>query len=180
MRNAIWTWYIRTLGSRKLEKYAGSVIAASYQLQTITSMRKFIFWAPRILSIIFILFLALFSLDILDGNYGFWGTILGLFMHNIPSLILLAVLLISWKYEIVGGIAFILAGLLYIYLTIFRNDPFEWYYLSWSMIISGPAFLIGILFLIGWFKKKHEFRIADERYIIRSGFEIQYSIFLFT
>lgn len=116
---------------------------------------KFIFWTPRILAIIFILFLMLFSLDIFGMGYGFWDTIVGLFMHNIPVFILSVVLLISWKYEIVGGIAFILAGLLYIWLIISRNSTFEWYYLSWSLIIAGPAFLVGILFLTGWFKKNH-------------------------
>lgn len=114
---------------------------------------KFIYWAPRILSIIFILFLSLFSLDIFDGNYGFWGTVVGLFMHNIPSLALLVVLLISWKYEIVGGIAFILAGLAYI-AVLFLSPNFEWYMAFWSVPISGPAFIVGILFLVGWFKKK--------------------------
>ena len=113
---------------------------------------KFIYWTPRILSIIFILFLALMSLDVFSGELSFWQTVLGLFMHNIPVFILLIVLLISWKYEIVGGIAFILAGLLYIIL-LFRN-PFEWYMLSWAIQISGIAFLIGILFFINWFKKK--------------------------
>ena len=83
---------------------------------------KFVYWTPRILSIIFIFFLALMSLDVFEGNYGFWGTITGLFMHNIPAMILLIVLIISWKYEIVGGIAFILAGLLYI-ITLVTN-PF--------------------------------------------------------
>jgi len=120
-------------------------------------INKFIYWIPRILAIIFILFLAMFSLDIFEGNYGFWGTILGLLMHNIPTFILLVVLLISWKHEIVGGIAFILAGILYMIglaITMFMNSPFQWYYLSWSSIIAGPAFFIGILFLVGWFKKK--------------------------
>lgn len=117
---------------------------------------KFIFWTPRILSIIFILFLTLFSLDIFSMNLGFWETILGLFMHNIPSILLTIILIISWKHEIVGGITFILAGLFYI-LLILRNG-FEWYMLSWSLTISGPAFLIGILFLIGWFKKKNKKR----------------------
>jgi len=73
-------------------------------------------------------------------------------MHNIPSLILLAVLIISWKYEIFGGIVFILAGLFYIFLLLFRAQ-FEWYMLSWIIIVAGPAFLIGILFIIGWVKK---------------------------
>ena len=74
----------------------------------------------------------MFSLDIFDGNYGFWGTVLGLFMHNIPVFILLIVLLVSWKREIVGGVAFILAGityLLFILINIIKTG-FEWYYLS--------------------------------------------------
>jgi len=115
-------------------------------------INKFIYWTPRILCILFIAFLALFSLDIFDLKLGFWQTVLGLFMHNIPSLILLVVLLISWKYEIVGAIAFFLAGLLYIIMLLM--NPFEWYMLSWMLTIAGPAFLIGILFLINWMKKE--------------------------
>ena len=116
---------------------------------------KFIYWAPRILSIIFILFLALFSLDVFEGNYGFWETIAGLFMHNIPAMILLIVLIISWKREIVGGIGFILAGIAHMTSSIIRETIDPWYMaFAISLVIDGPAFLIGILFLIGWFKKK--------------------------
>jgi hypothetical protein len=77
-------------------------------------------------------------------------------MHNIPVFILMAILIISWKYEIVGGIAFILAGIFYItqLLVTAITTGFEWYYLSWAVQISGIAFLIGILFLMNWFKKK--------------------------
>ena len=77
-------------------------------------------------------------------------------MHNIPTIILLIALIISWKYEIVGGIGFIIAGILYIGFIIANliKTGFEWYYLAWAMQISGVAFLIGILFLIGWFKKR--------------------------
>jgi len=119
-------------------------------------INKYLYWTPRILSIIFILFLALFSLDIFEMNLGFWGTILGLFMHSLSSLFLLIILVISWKYEIVGGIFFILAGLLYI-LFLLRN-PFELYMIAWALQISGIAFLIGILFLINWVKKKRKSR----------------------
>jgi len=114
---------------------------------------KYLYWTPRILAILFILFLAMFSLDIFEGNYGFWGTILGLIMHNIPVFILIIVLIISWKHEIVGGIIFILAGLFYI-ITLLMNPQLEWYMLSWSLLIAGPAFLIGILFLLNWKFKK--------------------------
>lgn len=95
----------------------------------------------------------MFSLDIFQPGLTAWQITIGLFMHNIPVLILLIFLIISWKYEIVGGIVFILAGLLYIFLLI-TSSHFEWYMLIWSLTISGPAFLIGILFMINWFQKK--------------------------
>lgn len=121
------------------------------------NVNKFIYWAPRILSILFILFLMMFSLDIFDMKLNFWGTLLGLFMHNIPAFILIAVLVIAWKHELVGAIAFAVAGLLYILrttITIINSGMPRWIILSWSLTIAGPAFLVGILFLINWLKKK--------------------------
>ena len=93
------------------------------------------------------------SLDVISPELSFQQIAIGLFMHNIPVFILTAVLLISWKYEIVGGIVFILAGLLYI-LMLAMNSKFEWYMLSWSVTIAGPAFIIGILFLKNWLQKR--------------------------
>jgi hypothetical protein len=120
-------------------------------------INKFIYWTPRILSIMFICFLALFSLDVFSPGLSFWQIVIGLFMHNIPVFILLIILLISWKREIVGGIAFISAGLLYIAIMLasISKHSFEWYMLSYSFIIAGPAFLIGILFIVNWVKKKN-------------------------
>lgn len=80
-------------------------------------------------------------------------------MHNLPSLILFIVLIVAWKREIVGGIVFILAGLAYLALIMIgglRDANFEWYMLSYSFIIAGPAFFIGILFLIGWKRREKE------------------------
>lgn len=118
-------------------------------------INKLIYWTPRILSIIFILFLALFSLDIFDMHLDFWGTVVGLFMHNIPVIILSFILVLSWKYEIVGGISFILAGIAYTAMILINasGNGFEWYMISYSLIIAGPAFVIGTLFLINWAKR---------------------------
>jgi hypothetical protein len=116
------------------------------------NVSKFVYWTPRILSILFLAFLVLFSFDVFGNGYTFWQTVAALLIHNIPVFFLLAVLIISWKYEIVGGIAFILAGLFYLVMESLRQP---WYtVISWSMIIAGPAFLIGILFLVNWFKKR--------------------------
>ena len=121
----------------------------------VKKISKFVYWIPRILSILFILFLALFSLDVFESASSLGDILIGLFMHNIPVFILVIVLSISWKYEIVGGIAFILAGIAHLTSSIIRETLDPWYMaLAISLVIDGPAFLIGILFLIGWFKKK--------------------------
>lgn len=109
---------------------------------------KFVYWTPRVLSIALVLFLMVFSLDVFDENLGFWQTVLGLFMHNLPSLVLAIIIWISWKYEIVGGVAFILAGLAHLVLSITRGGVA-------FLIIDVPAFLVGILFLISWFKRNN-------------------------
>jgi len=117
---------------------------------------KGIYWTPRILSIIFILFLAMFSLDVFSMEASFGQIMLGLLIHNIPVLILIIILVFAWKYELVGGIAFILAGLLYACLVLVTagRDGFQWYYLAWVLQISGIAFIIGALWLVNWYKKK--------------------------
>jgi hypothetical protein len=119
---------------------------------------KLLFWTPRILGIIFVLFLMMFSLDVLQPGLTAWQIAIGLLIHNIPALFLLIILIISWKHEIVGGIVFILAGLFYI-LMLAMNPKFEWYMLSWSATIAGPAFLTGILFIMNW-RKKHNHKVA--------------------
>ncbi|MDD5193152.1 MAG: hypothetical protein PHF67_01055 [Candidatus Nanoarchaeia archaeon] len=116
---------------------------------------KWLYWSPRILSILFLLFLALFSLDIFDGCNDFFTCLLGLFMHNIPVLILAVLLWISWKRELIGAIVFALAGLLYIAQLLFNSamDGFQWYYLVWSLQIAGPAFVVAFLWYLNWKRK---------------------------
>ena len=112
-----------------------------------TSIKKFVFWTPRILSIIFALFLALFAFDVFNAEYNIWQTMLALIMHLIPTFTILIVLAISWHREWIGGILFIAFGIYYIITAWGKFD------LSAYFLISGPLFLIGILFLINWFYK---------------------------
>ncbi len=118
-----------------------------------SSVSKYIYWLPRILGILFVLFLMLFSLDVFQPGVNPGEIALGLFIHNIPALLLLSILIISWKYEIVGGVAFTLAGLFYAIMMAKESD-FKWYMLSWIATVSGPALLVGILFTFGWINKK--------------------------
>ena len=82
---------------------------------------KFIYWTPRILSILFILFLAMFSLDVIEPGRSIGDIIIGLIMHNIPVFILTGLLVIAWKHEAVGAVTFISAGVLYSGLTVEKS-----------------------------------------------------------
>lgn len=112
-----------------------------------TSIKKFVFWTPRILSILFALLLSLFALDVFGAGYNFWQTLLALFLHLIPTFVILIVLAVSWRQEWIGGVLFITFGIYYIVAAWGK------FVLSVYFLISGPLFLIGILFLISWFYK---------------------------
>lgn len=119
-------------------------------------INKFVYWTPRILTIMFLCFLSVFSMDVISPELSFWQIVAGLFIHNIPVFLLLIILIISWKREIVGGVAFIIIGILFMARmlgTIILNR-FELEALS-QLILAGPAFLIGILFVINWRKRRN-------------------------
>jgi hypothetical protein len=109
----------------------------------IKPLKQILFWTPRIAGILYILFLSLFALDIFDMQLGFWGTIVGLFMHLIPSILLTAAIIVAWKWEWVGAVLFI--GWAIWYVTFMRG--FDWIA---YVLISGLPALIGLLFLAGW------------------------------
>jgi len=105
-----------------------------------------LYWLPRILGILFICFISLFSLDVF-GEYKFPEILLALFMHLLPSIILLVVLIVAWKWEKIGGWIFVAMGIIF---TIFFNT-----YESFSgfFLISFPILIIGILFLLNGRKR---------------------------
>lgn len=115
---------------------------------------NFVYWTPRILSILVICFLSLFSLDIFDSAVGFKEIAIGLFMHNIPSIVLLLITIVAWKHEIVGTVAFALAGLAYAILVFGGAGEFWYTRILWVVNLSGPAFLIAGLYYVGWRRRK--------------------------
>ncbi|MBM3328534.1 MAG: hypothetical protein FJY67_03550 [Calditrichaeota bacterium] len=106
-----------------------------------------LFWAPRILTIAFALFLALFALDATQETSGLWEGIGATLIHLLPTSTILLILVAAWRWEWIGALLYVAAGVAYIVLF-----PPARQHLSWILTISGPAFLIGILFLFNWFK----------------------------
>ncbi len=109
-----------------------------------TSLKRFLFWTPRVLCLLFAGFISLFALDVLGGGHGFWETVLALLMHLVPTALVLILLAVSWRWEWIGGVAFPALGLLYL---INFWGKFHW---SAYALIAGPMFLVGALFLVNW------------------------------
>jgi di/tricarboxylate transporter len=111
-------------------------------------MNKTLFWTPRILTIIFILFLGLFALDVFEGDQSLIKKLGGFLIHLIPNFVLILVLIVSWKQEWVGTIAYTIVGIIYI-VMFWGRFPFVTY-----LTISGPLFLIAVLFWLNWINRK--------------------------
>ncbi len=109
-----------------------------------TSTKRLLFWTPRVLCILFAMFLSLFALDVFSEGYGFWETILALLIHLVPVYIVVIALVIAWRWEWVGAILFIASALFYL---VWSWGRFHW---SAYLGISGPLVLLGLLFLFNW------------------------------
>jgi hypothetical protein len=108
-------------------------------------VKRLLFWSPRVLCIAFAVFLSLFALDVFSEGLGVAKTILALSIHLIPTAFIVVVLAVSWRWEWVGGVLYIAAGIGYLIAA--RHHP------SWVVVISGPLFLVGALFLLNWSKR---------------------------
>ncbi|NMB61783.1 MAG: hypothetical protein GYA18_05525 [Chloroflexi bacterium] len=104
-------------------------------------MKKFLYWLPRVIGIGVIIFYSLFALDVFDGESNLGEMLLGFLIHMIPAFILIAVLLVAWKWELLGGILYLATGTFYIYMT-------RGMYWMVYLYIGGPLFLSGILFML--------------------------------
>ena len=75
-------------------------------------------------------FLALFALDAVNP------------IHLLPSLLVLAIVALGWKFDWVGAIGFTALAFLYAAMV--------WGRLDWVSVISTPLLLVGLLFCASW------------------------------
>jgi len=88
-------------------------------------------------------FLSLFALDAIEHGKGIGQVLLALAIHLIPSLVLVAVVLLAWRRPWVGACLFGAAALGYA-LMVGRT------HLDWIAVISGPLLLTAVLYFLSW------------------------------
>lgn len=107
---------------------------------------RLLYWSPRILSILFAVFLSLFALDVFSEAHGFWPTALALAIHLAPAIVVLVVLALAWRREWIGSALFSLAAVFYAVRVLPRH-------LDWAIVIALPLLVIASLFLASWIER---------------------------
>lgn len=109
-----------------------------------------IYWSSRILSLLLVAFVFLFSLDVFEIEASFWNLMLGFLMHNIPVIILLISIIIGWKMEIIPSITFLIGTIILIIIN--TDGNFDSIIYGLPIVIPGIA--VSVLYFLSWFYKK--------------------------
>jgi hypothetical protein len=111
-------------------------------------------WIPRILCILAILFISMFALDAFNPDYTPWQQVQALFIHLIPTWVLIVLLVVAWKWELAGGIVLMALALgftPFVYLHNYAMNHSVWISLSVILVINFPFLVTGALFVLSHF-----------------------------
>ncbi len=118
---------------------------------------KIIHWVPRVLCIIAVIFISMFAFDSFSPDRTFLQNIGSLLMHLLPSFVLIAILILAWKWELAGGILFTVLGVVatpFIYNLNFQRTHSASTSFTVVLAITLPFVIIGILFIVSHYMKK--------------------------
>jgi hypothetical protein len=125
-----------------------------------TTSEKIFHWSPRIIGILAILFISLFAADAFAPGLTIWKQLFDFIMHLIPSFVLLIFLIIAWKWELAGGIIFVVTGLVLSPFVFILNHTRNHFSVGTSlgiiMMITFPFIVVGILFIISHLLKRKD------------------------
>jgi len=120
---------------------------------------KIIHWIPRIICILAILLVSMFAFDVFSPDLTIWQQILALLIHLIPSFILIAILIVAWKWEKIGGIILTVTGVILFILVFNINYRQRNFSLTQSLInvsiLCLPFIIAGVLFIVSY-NRKHK------------------------
>lgn len=111
-------------------------------------------WIARILCIAAICFITLFSFDVFEPGIPLGQQLLGFLIHNIPSFILIGLLIVAWKWELIGGALIALIGLLlapYVYTHNYSMNHSVSMSMSIVALINLPFIIVGVLFILSYY-----------------------------
>jgi len=118
-------------------------------------MKQILHYSPRILSILFCLFIMMFSFDVFDGNSTIPEMLIGFIMHNLPVFGMAIITFFAWNNDLIGGVGFIGISLFFFFLVSSNMNNEGGIINPAVIIISLPALLISALYFIN-FRYNHK------------------------
>lgn len=103
-------------------------------------MKKFLYWAPRVLAIIITALTSIFAFDVFNEGYSGAELVTALFMHLLPTLVLIGNIVVAWKWEHIGGWGFIVIGIVLVVVAGF--EPLGVYLFTILLCLIGAMFLV--------------------------------------
>jgi hypothetical protein len=103
---------------------------------------RLLLWLPRVLGLALAVFLGLFALDAFAPGTPAGRATFDFVIHLAPAALVLALVILSWHREWIGGLGFVALAVAYAVMVRFRLD--------WLLGISVPLFVVGTLFLWSW------------------------------
>ncbi len=99
---------------------------------------------PRTVGLIYLLFLMLFSFDVFEGTAVTVNEILAFLLHSLPSLILFAILIATWRRPFWAGVLFFIftAAITVLFHTYTGTDRLT--------LITLPPLLVSVLFFAAY------------------------------
>ena len=101
-----------------------------------TALDRNLTWAPRVLTVGVAAFLSVIALDVFSEGRPMTWAFFALAMHLVPSVLVLLIVVIAWKFEWLGAIA---AGA----LAFLYGQNLPW---TTSLIITGPLMVVAALY----------------------------------
>jgi hypothetical protein len=110
------------------------------------STKRLLYWAPRVLCIAFAAFTSIFAIDVFSMPLEPAEMVVALFLHLIPTALIVFALWVSWRHEWFGAAFFPLLAVLH-FATKSHLDPLAY------VIVDGPLFVLGVLFWLNWVER---------------------------
>ena len=101
-------------------------------------------WVPRILMVLFIIFLTLFSFDVFEMEGSIWTKVGAFVMHSIPSIVLAAFVVVTWKVPLIVGIVDLVLAVAYTVLVWSQGNP------QMAPGLALPLAIVGVLFIVAY------------------------------
>jgi hypothetical protein len=114
-------------------------------------------WAPRVISLVFALCIAIFATDVFDQGRPFGWSVVALAMHLIPAFLVIVIAAIAWRNEWIGALG---AGILAAFYLTAKGPGLHW---SSALPTIGPLAVLSLLYAANAIRHRHPAMVGGGR-----------------